>query len=155
MSLIGKKAKILVSTEKYGGQLSSFIKAVGAIGIITGLLKTNGVLSKAEIKFEDGELDYFLLSEFEVVEKAPERNTYRYLIEVLQHVIKTEHENFREFLLSKGFGQNCEGCPSTLCDGICPENLEDAFADDSIQHVYKSAKLAYWEFLDEAAEKGA
>lgn len=64
----------------------------------------------------------------------PKRNTYSYLIEVLQHVIATQHENFMV--------THCD-LNKTDC-----EALEDAFADDSIQHVYKSAKLAYWELLD-------
>ena len=64
----------------------------------------------------------------------PKRNTYSRLIEVLQYTIENEHTHFVE----------------TFCNPDLPEveALEDAMADDNIQHVYKSAKFAYWELLD-------
>lgn len=66
----------------------------------------------------------------------PKRNTYSRLIEVLQYTIANEHTHFVEM----------------FCDPDLPEceAIEDAFGDDSIQHVYKSAKLAYWELLEQA-----
>jgi hypothetical protein len=54
------------------------------------------------------------------------------LIEILQYVIANEHTHFVE----------------TFCKDDSAEAIEDAFADDSIQHVYKSAKLAYWDLQD-------
>lgn len=70
----------------------------------------------------------------------PKRNTYSYLIEVLQYVMQSEHTHFVE----------------TFCDLDLPEAeaIEDAFADDDVQHVYKSAKLAYWELLDTGGRYG-
>ena len=131
MSLIGKKAKILVKVEKYGLN-HDCIQEAGTVGTITGLIKTNGVFSNAEIEFEDGQFSYLKLSELELIEKAPERNVYRYLIEVLQYVIASEHSHFVE----------------KFCKDDSPESIEDAFANVDIQHVYKSAKLAYWDLLD-------
>lgn len=74
------------------------------------------------------------------------QNTYRNLITVLKYVIEHEHNNFCDFIKEP---RDCAGCPSTLCENeVCPEDIEDAFADNEIQHVYKSAKLAYWDLLD-------
>ncbi len=131
MSLIGKKAKILVAVEIYGIHRDC-IQAIGTIGTIVSLIKTNGVFSKVEIEFEDGQYGYFSLSQFEVTEKAPERNTYSRLIEVLQYTIASQHTHFVE----------------AFCKDDSAEAMEDAFVDDSIHHVYKSAKFAYWELLD-------
>lgn len=62
----------------------------------------------------------------------PKRNTYSFLIEVLQYVIQSEHTHFVE----------------TFCKDDSPESIEDAFADHTVEHVYKSAKLAYFELMD-------
>lgn len=65
----------------------------------------------------------------------PKRNTYSRLIEVLQYTIANEHTHFVE----------------TFCKDDSPESIEDAFDDHTVEHVYKSAKLAYWELLEQAA----
>ncbi|MDD5227330.1 MAG: hypothetical protein PHD53_00870 [Methylococcales bacterium] len=67
-----------------------------------------------------------------------EPNTYRRLIEVLQYVIQAEHTHFTE----------------TFCRDDSAEAMEDAFTDDEIQNIYKSAKLAYWDLLDNAKRYG-
>ena len=53
---------------------------------------------------------------------------YKRLLEVLRYIIESEHTHFVEL----------------FCKDDSPEAMEDAFADDRIQHIYKNAKLALW-----------
>lgn len=66
----------------------------------------------------------------------PKRNTYSYLIEVLQYTIANEHAHFVE----------------AFCKDGSPESIEDAFDDHTVEHVYKSAKLAHRELLNNVTE---